>query len=80
MKITRANVEQYAKEKGLEPIQIDGILEGLSFKEPDIEINGINHEGYYIVFIPLQEWDYGVIRQKSLWNIYDKYFNFIRIR
>lgn len=57
MKITRANVEQYAKEKGLEPIQIDGISEGFSFIEPDITISNQLHKGRIIKFKPLGEWD-----------------------
>ncbi len=57
MKITRANVEQYAKEKGLEPIQIDGIPEGLAWKEGDITIGGRPVKGRIIKFKPLGEWD-----------------------
>lgn len=57
MKITRANVEKYAKEKGLEPIQIDGIPEGFSWKAPDVTINGIEHKGKIIKFKPLGDWD-----------------------
>ena len=60
MRITRANVDQYAKEKGLEPIQIDGIPEGFSFIEPDIQINGVLHKGRIIKFKPLEEWANGI--------------------
>lgn len=57
MKITRANVEQYAKEKGYEPIQIDGIPDGFAWKEPDIGIGDRTHRGRIIKFKPLGEWD-----------------------
>lgn len=56
MKITRANVMVYAAAKGYEPVQIDGIPEGFSFKEPDIEIGGKVHEGQYVAFVPLKDW------------------------
>lgn len=61
MKITRANVEKYVKEKGLEPIQIDGIPEGFSWKEPDININRKQIKGRIIKFKPLGEWDKDII-------------------
>lgn len=57
MKATRANVEAYAKEKGLEPVQIDGIPEGFSYKAPDVIIGDKNYEGTYIVIYPGEEWD-----------------------
>ena len=57
MKITRANVEEYAKSKGLEPVQIDGIPEGFSFKQSDITIAGKTHLGPYLAFIPLANWE-----------------------
>jgi len=56
MKATRATVEEYANSKGLEPVQIDSIPEGFSFKEPDITIAGVEHKGQYIAFFPLSEW------------------------
>lgn len=56
MKITRANVEFFAKERGYEPIQIDGIPEGFSFKEPDITINGKEIKGRIIKFKPMGDW------------------------
>lgn len=55
-KVTRATVEEYAKSKGLEPIQIDGIPEGFSFIEPNITIGDINHKGRIIKFKPLADW------------------------
>jgi len=55
-KATRVNVEEYAIEKGLTPIQVDGIPEGFSFKENDINIGGIDVVGSYIAFIPLSMW------------------------
>lgn len=60
MKITRANVEQYAKEKGYEPVQIDGIPEGFSFIEPDITIGDILHKGRIVKFKPLVDFNQGI--------------------
>lgn len=56
MKVTFASVQEKVKDKGLEPVQIDGIPEGFSFKEPDVQIGDRLHEGKYIAFIPLKEW------------------------
>lgn len=56
MKITRAQVRTWAEERGLGPIQIDGIPEGFSFKEPDINIGGVEHAGKYVAYIPLSDW------------------------
>ncbi len=56
MKITRANVEEYANKHGLEPIQIDEIPEGFSFKEPDVKIGKATHKGRIIKFKPLADW------------------------
>lgn len=56
MKITRANVEEYAKHRGYEPINIDGIPEGFSFKEPEVNISGISHKGRIVKFSPLKDW------------------------
>lgn len=55
-KITRANVEEYAQTKGLELIQIDGIPEGFSWREPDVTIGGVAHKGRIIKFKPLANW------------------------
>lgn len=57
MKITHANVQEYAQKHGLEPVQIDGIPEGFSFKEPNITISGEEHEGDYVGFLPLHDWE-----------------------
>ena len=57
MKITRANVETYAKTYGLEPIQIDGIPEGFAWREPDVTIGNKTHKGRIIKFSPLKDWD-----------------------
>ncbi len=57
MKITLANVADFAKSRGLEPVQIDGIPELFSFKEPDIMIGDLLHEGDYVAFVPLREWE-----------------------
>ncbi len=55
-KVTRANVEEYAEKKGLQPIQIDGIPDGFAWIEPNININGIEHKGRIIKFKPLANW------------------------
>lgn len=57
MKATRESVEEWAKEKGLEPIQIDGIPEGFSFKEPDLTVNEIEHKGRILKIKPLSEFE-----------------------
>ena len=57
MKVTKANIEQYVKNRGLEPIQIDGIPEGFSFKEPDIVIGLKKRKGQYIALVPLKEFE-----------------------
>ena len=56
MKITRENVEHHAKLRGLEPIQIDGVPEGFSFQEPDLEIGDQTHKGRIVKFKPLADW------------------------
>lgn len=73
MIITHANVEDYAKQNGLEPLQIDGIPEGFSFIEPDVTIGGVDYSGMLVVFVPLKEWNDGVIRTKSLSELLDLY-------
>lgn len=56
MKVTRDSVERYAFDKGLAPIQIDGVPEGFSFLEPDIMIGEVEHVGRIIKFKPLADW------------------------
>lgn len=55
MKWTRTNVAEFAANNGLQPIQVDGVPEGFSFKEPDIEIGGIEHTGRTVIFTPLTD-------------------------
>lgn len=57
MRVTKANVEEYVKDRGLEPVQVDGIPEGFAFKSPDIEIGGKLHVGQYVAFVPLKHWE-----------------------
>jgi len=57
MKVTRASVESYIENKGFEPIQIDGIPDGFSFKEPNITIGVVEHKGRIIKFNPMKEWE-----------------------
>lgn len=71
MKQTRSSVEEYASSKGLRMVQIDGIPEGFSFIEEDIEIGGIHHQGKFIAFIPLSE---GIsIQESSEDSLLEKY-------
>jgi len=58
MKVTRASVQEYVKDKGLELVQIDGIPEGFSFlKKNERKIGGFYDIGQYLVFIPLKSWE-----------------------
>lgn len=80
MKITRANVAEYAKDKGLEPIQIDGIPEGFSFIAPDLQIANVLHSGQFFAFIPNYEWDKGIIQKDNLFELMEQFFYSIKIR
>ena len=82
MKVTLASVKEKVINKGYEPVQIDGIPEGFSFKEPDIQIGEKIHEGKYLAFIPLKEWESEASQVKSfsvegLLKVY-KEFNNVR--
>lgn len=56
-KITRASAEQYAKERNLEPIQIDGIPEGFSFIQKNLrQINNVYDYGNLIGLRPNHAW------------------------
>ncbi len=57
MKATRASVEQWANDKGLEPVQIDGTPEGFSFKEPALTVNDVEHKGRIFKIKPLSEFE-----------------------
>lgn len=60
MKITRANVEKYAREQGYHPIEIDGIPEGFAWQSDDITINNKTYKGKIIKFKPLEDWEKGI--------------------
>lgn len=66
MKWTRANVEEWARERGLEPVTIDGIPEGFSFKEPELTIGDEHHAGSYVAYIPLSDESVYAITQEDL--------------
>lgn len=53
MKVTAALAERFGREKGLDPIQVDGVPEGFSFREPDLTIGSLTHKGGYVALIPL---------------------------
>lgn len=76
MKVTRAYAEESAKEKGYEPIQVDGIPEGFSFKKPDIDIGGKVHVGELIAFIPLAETERELasVTGKDVFDLLENYF------
>lgn len=57
MKVTHDTVEESARQRGLEPVQVNGIPEGFSFKEPDVTIDKVTYPGHYIAFVPLKEWE-----------------------
>lgn len=52
MKNTAAMVRKDAEAKGLQPVQIDGIPEGFSYKEDDITIGDVKATGRYVAFVP----------------------------
>lgn len=79
MKITRANVQKYTKEKGLELIQIDGIPEGFSFKSAGIHIGPKFYGGQYFAFIPMMPWDKGIVQENNIYDLLKEY-NKPRIR
>ncbi len=53
MRYTRANIEHFTR--GANPVQIDGIPEGFSFKFPDLIIGKVLREGKYRAFVPLTD-------------------------
>lgn len=57
MKLTRAFVEGWAKKKGLELLQEDGIPEGFIWKEPDLQIGEQFIKGRIIRIKPLGDFD-----------------------
>lgn len=68
MKITRELVASIAQSKGYEPVQIDGIPEGFSWKEPDLTVGETIHKGRYVAFSPLKDEaaDGGVMRAETI--------------
>lgn len=60
MRITRANVQNYAEQEGLEPIEIQGLPSGFAWKESDLQIGDKFIKGRIIKFKPLEEWDKGI--------------------
>lgn len=60
MIITRVNVQNYAEQHGLEPIQIDGIPSGFAWQEPDLQIGTNFIKGRIVKFKPLEEWEKGI--------------------
>lgn len=73
MKNTRVNVEEQAKKRGYDPVQIDGIPEGFSFQAPTVRIADVVHEGQFIAFIPNTEdgvvWAYDAGMLLELYNL-----------
>ncbi len=57
MKVTRATVEEYATQRGMEPFQIDGVPDGFSWmRRADTSIGDRKIPGYLMVFIGNREW------------------------
>lgn len=55
MKHTVENIKGTVESYGLEPVQIDGIPEGFSYKFPDITIGKTTHYGHFLSFVPMAE-------------------------
>lgn len=69
---TRANVAEYAKEKGLEPVNIEGIPDGFVWKAPDLAFNGVPIVPDMTLFIPLTD---KKITSGSVWDLLEYYVN-----
>lgn len=78
--ITKASVDEYVKENGLTPVQIDGIPEGFVFRGADLEVGGIEHRGSWIFFTPFQKWSEGIhhVDGKMSREDLSKFYNKIR--
>ncbi len=74
MRYTRENVQQYYC-RGANPVQIDGIPEGFSFKYPDLIIGGIVRWGKYKVFVPLTDIVLSADTEEVLLDLYNKQKN-----
>lgn len=68
---TRIRVEEYAHFNGLDNIQIDGIPEQFSFKEPDVTISDKFIKGQYVAFIPLSNWV--TVKADTIHELKEKY-------
>lgn len=73
MKWTRANVAEYAKEKGLEPVQVDGIPDGFVWKHPDLAFNGVPVVPDNILFVPLTDVKITNRSNQELLTLYKNY-------
>lgn len=69
---TRANVAEYAEKHGLEPVQVDGVPEGFSFKKPELQIGENIHTGEYIACIPLSDVSVSAETKEELLEIYNQ--------
>lgn len=72
MKNTKTYIETLAHQRGLEPVQIDGIPEGFSFKAPDIQVGERIIKGQYIAYIPNTEkvvWTYDKDKLLDFYNL-----------
>lgn len=81
MQTTRANVESYAQAMGYEPVQIDSIPEGFCFKRTSITISGVLHDGEYVAFIPLADWENeSTVHSPTIEGLIELYKQKIKIR
>lgn len=76
MKITKANVSKWATERGLIPVQLDGIPEGFSFKENDLTVGNVTNYGQYIAYVPLSDWE--TIYANSTKSLQDQYKKYVK--
>jgi len=79
MKYTKDSVAEEVKNK-YEPVQIDGIPEGFSFKAPTLKIGIKEYEGDYYIFIPLTTHSFSFNAETSEQSIVNEYNKAIKQR
>ena len=73
MRWTLQTVVKHAQDKGLDLIQVDGIPEGFSYKEPDVTIGDKTHKGRYVLYGPLGE---DIIKAETEQDLLNSYNHF----
>lgn len=74
MKLTYAQLKEFAATHGLELVVTDWIPDGFAYKEPDLTIGETEHQGQYVAYIPLSDWE--CVRASSLEDLQTKYKNY----